>query len=363
MNKRHAVFALATLFILGGCGAVEPTPEPQPQEETPAQEEIVVDNSYLDNLTSEELMMFPDLKIEVNQRLCIDNFAREIEGSKITVRDPSIAKYEGEYLVGLKVGKTYLAVEANNKCQKVNVEVFAEGTLKRAFNFSDMQKGQKIVSFGDSVTANATINADLTYVRRIADAYGLRLVNNYAIGGTTATYMFPGSNIEKEYYNLDYAIDGVRVVKKAYDNGELNNIDYAFIAYGHNDHYFQPPITADGDDQFNINSFASAYSFKGSYRYMINLLRLANPNIKIIILNCTYSEYMVDGGSYGNVYKYEDYRKAQYDIADEMDVKIVDPWNYLKTIFDGTTRKINYKDVVHLTVKGHEKLGTYLKKY
>ena len=72
---------------------------------------------------------------------------------------------------------------------------------------------------------------------------------------------------------------------------------------------------------------------------------------------------MVSGGPYGNTYKYGDYRKAQYEIADEMDVKIVDPWNYLKTIFDGTNRKIYYKDVVHLTVKGHEKLGTYLKKF
>lgn len=346
MKKRLILFALTSIFILGGCNVNNSK-----------------DNSYLDNIESQTFMMFPDLKMEINQRLCIDNFVIENENTEVIVRDESIIKYEDKYLTALKEGTTYIAVKVGEQYQKVNIEVSKEGTLKRAFNFSSMQRGQKIVAFGDSVTANATIGADLTYVRQLANAYGLNFVNNYAIGGTTATYQFPGSNIDREYHGSTTAIDGVRVVKQAYDNGELNDIDYAFIAYGHNDHYFQPPLTVEGDDNFDINSFDSAYSFKGSYRYMINALRLANPNIKIIILNCTYSEYCYDGGAYGNKYTYNDYRLAQYEIADEMDVKIVDPWNYLKSIFDGTTRNIYYKDVVHLTVKGHDKLGTYLKKY
>lgn len=342
---KKSLLLLMGLFVLGGCNVNQTT------------------NDYLDNIVSKEFMYFPDVLMEVNQKLCIDNFVIENENTEIIIRDSSIVKFEDNYLIGLKTGSTYLMVKVNEDYQKINIEVKEAGSLKSSYNFSSMTKGEKIVAFGDSVTANATIGADLTYVRRLSSEYGLNFVNNYAIGGTTATYQFPGSNIDKEYHGNNDAIDGVRVVKQAYDNGELNDIDYAFIAYGHNDHYFQPPITVEGDDNYDMNSFDSAYSFKGSYRYMINTLRLANPNIKIIILDCTYSEYMYDGSQYGNKYTYLDYRKAQYEIAREMDVKLVDPWNYTKTIFDGTTRNAYYKDVVHLTVKGHDKLATYLKKF
>ena len=348
MKNKYLLLALSSAFILGGCNMNNSNKN---------------SNEYLDNIVSEEFMMFPDLKMEVGQSLCIDNFVIEHENTEILIRDEKIVKFKDNRLIALKEGETYLMVKVDESYQKVNIYVSSKGSLQSAFNFADMKEKEKIVAFGDSVTANATIGADLTYVRQLAKEYKLNFVNNYAIGGTTATYQFPGSNIEKEYYGSDFAIDGVRVVKKAYDSGELNDIDYAIIAFGHNDHYFQPPITVEGDDQFDINTFESAYSFKGSYRYMINLLRLANPNIKIIIMNCTYSEYCYDGGNYGNKYTYLDYRKAQYDIAYEMDVKIVDPWNYLKPLFDGKTRKIYYKDDAHLTVKGHEKLGSYLKQF
>ena len=39
------------------------------------------------------------------------------------------------------------------------------------------------------------------------------------------------------------------------------------------------------------DTFATCHSYKGSYRYMINVLREANPYMRIILLNCTYSEY------------------------------------------------------------------------
>lgn len=355
--KRLSLFLLISLFTLGGCNMNK-----QNKTET-SEEETIVDNSYLDDITPVDFMMFPDFNMEVNQRLCIDNFIIENENTEIILRDPSYLKLEDNNLYALKEGQTYLMVKVNDNYQKVNVNISKEGTLKGAFNFDQIKEGEKVVAFGDSLTAFATINSDLNYARRVTEAFGGKFVKNYAIGGTTATYMYPGSNIDKEYHNLETAPDGVRVVKKAYEAGELNDIDYAFITFGHNDHYFQPPIDQEENKEFDINSFDSCYSFKGSYRYMINVLRMANPNIKIIIMNCTYSEYCYNGGNYGNKYTYEDYRLAEYEIAKEMDTKIVDPWNYTKTIFDGTGRQIYFKDVVHLTVKGHQKLGEYLKKF
>lgn len=321
-------------------------------------------NLELDNIQTEEFMRFPNITIEVNQRLCIDNYVIENENSEVLVYDSSIVKFEDNNLYGLKEGKTYFLLKVNDKHQKIEVEVKPEGSLKRAWNFSDMKENENIVAFGDSVTANATINADLTYVRKIAKTYGLNFFNNYAIGGTTGTYMYPGSNIWKEYRTLTDVLDGPRRVKQAVDNGEIDNVDYAFIAYGHNDQYFQPPITVEGDDVYNTDNFDNAHSFKGSYRFMVNCLRAANPRIKIILLNCTYSEYcLTSGRNWGSEFLYEDYRNAIEELAEELDCKTVDPWNYMKTIFDANTRNVYYKDVVHLTVKGHEKLAEYLIKY
>jgi hypothetical protein len=72
---------------------------------------------------------------------------------------------------------------------------------------------------------------------------------------------------------------------------------------------------------------------------------------------------LTSGRNWGSEFLYEDYRNAIEELAEELDCKTVDPWNYMKTIFDANTRNVYYKDVVHLTVKGHEKLAEYLIKY
>lgn len=233
------------------------------------------------------------------------------------------------------------------------------------FNFDTKNlSNKKIIAIGDSVTANATVGGEDTYFNKFAKHYNMVIGTNYAIGGTTATYMYDESNIYKEYKNMNHAIDGVRVVNKAYINNELNDVDYAFIAYGHNDQYFQPPITSDKDNNYDVNSFDSCHSFKGSYKYMINTLRLANPNVKIILLGCTYSEYdKTYPSKYGKTYTYQDYRNAIKELAEEMDCKYIDPWEYMKDYCDYTTNNHYYLDAVHLTVNGHDKLVEFLYKH
>ena len=146
--------------------------------------------------------------------------------------------------------------------------------------------------------------------------------------------------------------------------GELDNVDYVFIAYGHNDQYFQPPITVDGDDSYAVNSFDSCHSFKGSYRYMIETLKLANPNVRIILLNCTYSEYDKSNPSrYGKTYSYADYRNAISEIGTEYNLTTIEPWEYLSIFFDAHDNKIYYKDAVHLSERGHLELGQFICSY
>lgn len=314
---------------------------------------------------TDHFMYCNDITTRIGYRHNIDPILREFDDMEVIPADTAYLTIEDGFIVAKKAGTTAIYLKHDGLYQQVNVTIYEEGHENHLWNFEDIDttKKAKIVAFGDSVTANATINADLTYVRKIADKYRMNFLNNYAIGGTTGTYMYPGSNIYKEYAGNNDAIDGPRVITKAIQNNELDGVEYAFIAFGHNDHYFQPPIEDDGYEDFALNDFTHAHSFKGSYQYMIRALRSVNPNMKIILLGCTYSEYAKDGGAYGNTYTYDQYRRAVEEVAIKLECKFIDPWNYLKTLFDGETRKVNYKDVVHLTVKGHQRLATYLEEF
>ncbi|MCQ2742069.1 MAG: SGNH/GDSL hydrolase family protein [Bacilli bacterium] len=219
-------------------------------------------------------------------------------------------------------------------------------------------KDKRFVVFGDSVSANETYqNNGKTYCHLLCNYLGAEYVKDYAIGGTTVTYMYPGSNIEKEYKDHKVAIDGVRVLKRAKEAGELDNIDVAFIAFGHNDQYFQPPLDKEGDDGSSLDK---AHSFKGSFRYMVKELRKVNPNIEIVILNCTYSEYDLNSKEWDRVYYYDDYRKATAEVAKELNCKLIDPWEATKPYFDGKTAKVYYHDDVHLSQEGHKIIFNYV---
>lgn len=315
-----------------------------------------------DNSNTTFIENFNTIDIELEETYTLSYLLKSNSDLIVDVMDSSIASLSSNVLVGKRIGQTSLTLTKEGKTQFVNINVHEKQSLSSTFSF-DVQRlaNKNIVAFGDSVTANATINGANTYYNNFANKYRMNAKKNYAIGGTTAMYMYEGSNIYKEYANNDIAIDGVRVVKKAYDNGELDDVDYAFIAYGHNDQYFQSPIENDNDKNYDINSFTSCHSFKGSYRYMINTLKKANPNVRIILLNCTYSEYDKSNPSrYGKTYSYVDYRNAINDIALEYSLTHIDPWEYLEMYYDNLDNKYYYKDSVHLTEKGHIILTEYI---
>lgn len=314
---------------------------------------------------SEIIKDLKDVHIEVDETYTFYYLLKENKGVSISSSDNTFVKLENNVIKGLQKGETNLVLEKDGTKQLLKVVVHEKGELSSSFSFEKGRlAGKKIVAFGDSVTANATIGGGKTYFNIFAEKFGMIVGTNYAIGGTTATYMYPGSNIYKEYANSEVAIDGVRVVKKAYDNGELNDVDYVFIAYGHNDQYFQPPVTSALDENYDVNSFDSCYSFTGSYYYMINTLKLANPNVRIILLNCTYSEYDKSNPSrYGKTYSYGDYRLAISEIARVHNLTHIDPWDHMMLYFDVYDNKIYYKDPVHLSDMGHKILGEFICKY
>ncbi len=224
--------------------------------------------------------------------------------------------------------------------------------------FSQIPAGKNFVVFGDSVSAEETYdNRGKTYVDLIVRALHGNLLRNYAIGGTTVTYMYQGSNIEKEYGENYVAIDGVRVADMAFRKHELDEVDVAFIQYGHNDQYFQPPLD---QKEKNVEDFSHIASFQESYRYIIHLLRKANPAVQIILINCTYSEYAARSNQWPHVLTYFDYRRAIEEVANEKNCFLIDPWDYLQRYFDGKNEKHFYHDDVHLSPFGHEKLANFI---
>lgn len=326
-----------------------------------SEESEEVEDPYIETklLNVKDILLNEGEVIEITNIIDLDEYT-------VVVEDESIAVVEDIYIGGLNEGNTTLTIYKDKKKQTVNITVVPQKEYVDPYKFSEVDlSGKKMVAFGDSVTAVATLGAsyaNYTYSARFANHYGMTLKNNYAIGGTTATYTYYGSNIYKEYSTNKSVLDGCQVVYKAYKAGELADVDYAFIAYGHNDQYFQPPISVLNDKEYSVsNQYTYCKSYKGSYRFMINLLRLANPDINIVLLNCTYSEYdKAHGNPYGKIYSYERYRQATKEIAIEMGCKHIDPWNYMKEYYDFGKGNIYYKDSVHLTVKGHQVLADYI---
>ena len=307
-----------------------------------------------------------DIYINVGEVIQIDNII-DLNDYKVAVKDESLAGIDEFYLGGKKEGTTlfYIINEKKMYKQTVNLTISTPKEYVNPYTFASLDlSGKNMAVFGDSVTAVATIgaqNANFTYSALFAKHYSMNLVKNYAIGGTTATYTYFGSNIYKEYAGNKNVLDGCQVIYNAYKAKELSNIDVAFIAYGHNDQYFQPPVGSLNDTTYDVNSFSSCKSYKGSYRYMVNTLRLANPDMKIVLMNCTYSQYdKANPSPYGKLYNYDDYREATKQIAIEMNCKYIDPWDYMKEYYDYGNGNVYYRDSVHISVTGHRILAEYL---
>ena len=305
------------------------------------------------------------IDIEIDETYTLKYIINANEGMTAESLNSDVIKFEENVITGLKKGEATIELTLGTKKQKIQVNVHDKGALSTSFTFEVGRfAGKNLVAFGDSVTYPASVGGDKTYVEYLGAKLRLRTYSNFAIGGTTGTYMYEGSNIYKEYYgnsDVEWAIDGVRTVKNKYDNGDLNNVQYAIIAFGHNDQYFQPPLTSEGDDVYDINSFDSCHSFKGSYRHMINTLKQANPDMRIIILGCTYSQYDLSNPSrYGHTYNYQDYRNAMKEVAEELNVSFIDPWDYLMPYYDNYDNKFYYNDSVHLSTHGHKLLANYI---
>lgn len=199
----------------------------------------------------------------------------------------------------------------------------------------------QIVAFGDSVFA---LIRDETAVPAQLQALTGKSVYNAALGGTCAAR-------RDEDRRLDYAKGSLSLVglAKAVWAGDFGVQQSARIRE-HNTEYF--PEVIDGLEtvdfsqvetvliQHGINDYHAGtliddpqdpcdeYTFLGAIRGSVYALRRANPEMNIILLTPTYSWYLNSGqtceeADWGGGFL-EDYVNAEIDVAQELDVEVLD---------------------------------------
>ena len=360
----NLIFCLLFATFASGCNEEQPTIE----EESKTEVTSTPIKTITDKLTS--------VDIEVGETYNISSLLNEYDGIAVSFENDELVEYDDGVITGLNIGITNLILHHNGYKQNIILKVHEKGALNTTFTFDEYRlAGKKIVAFGDSGTANATVGGKDTYYNLFADYYKMVEGGNFAIGGTTATYGYKGSNIHKEYAGTKYYGGPQRIIE-VYNNGQLADVDYVILSYVGNDRYFQVPIEDENASEYNVDLskkvdtldetlYESAHSFKGSYRHMIKTLRQINPNVRIIVLNYHYSEFdLYTYARYGSKYHVEDYRKAVREVADEMNVKYLNPWQHTKNYYDyglnGKGALLYYQDCVHMSPSGHEKFADYL---
>lgn len=308
------------------------------------------------------------IKIEVDETYDLSEFTKDLVGLdllklKFVVNNSRYAIVEEMILKGVEIGKTDLYVIYNESTyQPLQIEVVESLDASFTMDWGRLH-GKKVWFFGDSVTYGTGVSyndqerMNNRYSKLLNDYYefdGKDSDINFAIGGTTMTHEYEGSNILLEYGNSHvFRKTGVSLI--AQKQMFLSAIDYVFIAYTHNDQYFQAAI---GDDSIPEN-LDDCKSFKQSYSYAINLIKQKNPNARIVLIAPNYSIY-APNPNYDVGLKYSHYITALEELAVIHNCKFINLWTPTETEII-TNKKTLLADSVHLNAEGHQFITEIIK--
>lgn len=204
--------------------------------------------------------------------------------------------------------------------------------------------GKKVVSYGDSISAHATLNpGEKDYVDLLSEVLGF-----------TATHL--GRNSSR----LTGKPPVETVVRPGVDLMTANRAvnaaaDVAIIAYGTNDYNVNVPIGSEDD---TYERWQDVDTFKGAIRFAVETLRAHNPDIRIVFLTPIYRNNRPQN-EIG--LRLTDYCDAVTALADKFGYLAIDMYNGVG--FDETnfySRSKYTLDQLHPNAIGHAKMAQYI---
>lgn len=246
------------------------------------------------------------------------------------------------------------------------VFILLYGSEKKAQTVALMNQPQ-IVVFGDSIWDNVRDDTGIgaqTASNLKADVY------NLSIAGTSAARLeeVPEVNQTLNHQGLYYMVRQVVGLEEAQidpleeaftlvDTVDFSQTDYFVIAYGLNDYFNAVPRVSEDE--------ADPYTYAGSLRYAISLLKEYYPQAKIVVLSQTYCQ----GYSYGKVDSESDtkdygqgtgpdYVAAAQEAAQDLGAIFIN--NYEKMGINIRNGATYLSDATHLTAKGRAKYAKIL---
>lgn len=335
-NKKLCLALLASICMCTGCNESSSKTKPNTEEKT---------------LT--DFIDVTKIDIEVDETFDLNPYFLNPDAPfSFQIINEKTASLNDKVITGVKKGSTELYIYYGDSYQKIPVNVFDKKALKMSFDFSKGRLyNKKVLIFGDSVSYGAGLKAGESKWWEILQSNLGFNATNYAVSGTTMTYMYAGSNIEKEYRSSGRMFNGVGFILS--NINQVKTADYIFIFYGHNDLYFQPPI---GDSNEAPKTLDECTSFKASYAYGIKTIQENNPKARIILITPNYSIY-TPNPNYNIHLGYADYNEAILDLAEYYRLKTYYIWELTKEAHE---KQSILADNVHMNARGHQILADYI---
>lgn len=141
---------------------------------------------------------------------------------------------------------------------------------------------------------------------------------------------------------------------------DFSGVDILLVQYGLNDYHAGVPLDNPAD-------LYDPYTFAGAFRSALSAWREACPDIRIILLTSTYSWYEYSGETCedkdegGGIL--EDYINMEIQVAEEMDVEILDLYHDLYPHENWEDRRLYTSDGLHPNEAGRQLLAETIAAY
>ena len=273
------------------------------------------------------------------------------------IDDKSIVTLDADEIFhGLKEGSTKVRIVADDTYyDDITITVIGEDKMKTDFKTDGGNLyGKSFAIFGDSIS-DVTVSAYPSYERpdlqrayfwceQLRDKYNMTMYD-YAVNGGTVGYCQGLMNLGAPFSKV-----GNYVVNQPQCLEDVAKSDYAFIYFGNNDASYGCRIGEIGE--VDDGNYRNKESFKGSYSYLIDKIRSANPDIKIVCLSLSHSTWKINPTNPD-----VEYAKTRQELCDVVkDIAEAKECKYINIfdLWDDETGKDHCPDGIHPHTSGYD---------